>query len=153
MDSNSCICCCLDLDDEQTVYYQHSLSLDWIKAKYCWETISTVLRSKYNQYLERIYQSKCRYELTNMLNNGPPCWYTDEQALPVPEGAHITKFKHTINGQVEEVSARYLGAPELEEDRMRIWNDVKSKIKERIKLIAISEDRDINDTEPRGEDD
>lgn len=156
MESDTCSCCCLDLDDEQRVYYQHSMSPDWIKARYCWETISTVLRTKYKDYIERIYQSKCKHELSGMLTSGPPRWYTDVRALPVPDGAHITKFRRIIDDVPIDVTALYEGAPELEEDRRRIWQEVEAKIKERIRFINIAEGRDpdnMDPVEPHGEND
>lgn len=155
MSTDACVCCLLELDDEQRVYYQHSLSSEWMQAKYCWETINHMLSAKYKDYMERIYQSKCRHELNGMLTSGPPRWYKDE-ALPVPEGAHVTRFRRMVNGVIDEVPALYAGAPEHEEDRERIWADVEAKIQERIRFIAIAEGRDPNSDdipEPNGEDD
>lgn len=155
MESDTCSCCDLNLDDEQRVYYQHSMSSDWIKARYCWETISTMLKIRYYDYIDRIYKSKCKHELGEMLKSGPPRWYVDTRAMPVPDDAHITKFRRIINGIPLDVSALYDGAPELEEDRAQIWKDVETKIKERIRFIAIAEGRDPDSTdpvEPTGED-
>lgn len=148
MESDTCSCCCLELDDEQRVYYQHSLSDEWIQAKYCWETISAVLKSKYRDYMDRIYQSKCRHELGGMLRCGPPRWYVDEKAFPIPENAHLTKFRRFINGVPTDVLALYEGAPESEEEKIRIWADVEAKIKERIRFINIAEGRDPDSTDP-----
>jgi hypothetical protein len=156
MDEDLCVCCLLDLDDEQRTFYQHSMDNGWIKAKYCWETIQTVLKSKYKEYMDLIYQSKCRHELDRMLINGPPRWYSDPKALPVPEGAHITHFHRVVNGVPIDISALYEGAPESDEDYKKIWDDVTIKIKERLRLIAIADGRDPNcqdPVEPKGEND
>lgn len=127
-----CTCCLLELDEEQTVYYQHSGMKDdesWILSKFCWETINTILNSKYKEYMEKVYTSKCKKELGGMIESGPPIWFTDA-ALPVPDGEHIIKFK-TNNGEIDAI---YVGATQGDE-RQKIWDHIKEVMTQRMKFF------------------
>jgi len=127
-----CACCLTELDKEQTVYYRHSGMADdepWILSRFCWETTNTILKSRFSEFMERMYVSKCKTELGRMVEMGPPIWFVDS-ALPVPDGEHVTKFK-TNTG---EISAMYKGALQGEE-RQKKWDHMKDVINERMKFF------------------
>jgi len=131
--SSECTCCLLEF--EQPIYYRYTfLNKDnetsgWIKSSFCWDTISAMLKQRYNDYIETIYTSKCKKTLGEMIVNGPPIWFKDA-ALPVPDGAHITHF--LVNNV--EMSAMYEGAVTGEE-RQKLWDSLKVVVDQRINIM------------------
>lgn len=131
--SPECTCCLLEF--EKPVYYRYVTESEkpetsgWIKSSFCWDTISTMLKQRFNDYIETIYKSKCKKTLGEMIVNGPPIWFKDA-ALPVPEGAHITHF--LVDGV--EISAMYEGAVTGEE-RQKLWDSLKVVVDQRINIM------------------
>jgi hypothetical protein len=80
-----------------------------------------------------LYNSKCKKTLGGMLECGPPIWFVDT-ALPVPEGAYVTKFR--IGNR--EIDAIYDGAVRGAE-REELWSHVRAVIRERIGIMTIAE--------------
>lgn len=131
---SECACCLLEF--EKPVYYRYAYlngnvngNSGWIKSKFCWDTISTMLKHRYNNYIETIYTSKCKKTLCEMIINGPPIWFKDA-ALPVPDGAHITHF--LVDGI--EISAIYEGAINGEE-RQKLWDSLKIVVDQRTNIM------------------
>jgi len=140
--SPECTCCLLEF--EKHVYYRYTFlnkipneTSGWIKSSFCWDTISTILKQRYNDYIETIYKSKCKKTLGEMIVNGPPIWFKDA-ALPVPDGANITHFLVVTfsneNVHEVEISAMYEGAVTGEE-RQKIWDSLKVVVDQRISIM------------------
>jgi len=135
MEAYECVCCLMELDNEQLTYYNHSHDPDtWIRCVFCWETISELLSTKFHQYMKDVYNSKCKKTLNGMMESGPPVWFSDK-ALPVPEGAHVFQFRN--NGR--EIDAIYDGAVRGNE-RQQLWDHVKEAIQQRISLMTTTEE-------------
>jgi hypothetical protein len=133
-----CMVCFGDIDATNYVEYQTAGEDTWLPSGFCEDCLSYLLSSQWNQYVERLRTTNCKAEQRRLITAGPPVYISDKNALPCPEGSHVSAL--WFSGDGEERSSVLEGALQGEE-RERFWEEQRQFVE-----ADGDEEEDNNDT-------
>jgi len=121
-----CLATMEDITEENYVEYQTYPSLNWHACQYEQSVIHQLLKSKFEDFVNKVKTTDCQAELRRLLDAGPPVYISDKHAMPIPDGdTHIIKLWYSSDSQ--ERSAVLEGALQGK-DREKLWNELNKFI-------------------------
>jgi hypothetical protein len=84
------------------VEYQLYPSLLWYPCRYEQSVVEHLLKTQFPDFIERVKTTDCQAELRRLLQNGPPVYISDKNALPVVVELESDDVV-VVDGEEEEV--------------------------------------------------